>query len=58
MALSGVASAKASCEPFDTRDCLLPFPSNHFTTPQRGSETGLRLNFNAAVFPKNVGGVS
>lgn len=58
IAFSGVASAKAGCEPFDTRDCLLPFPSNHFTTPQRGSATGLRLNFNAAVFPKNVGGVS
>lgn len=52
----GVAQAAASCDPIDTRACLLPWPNNHFTTKQKGSATGLRLDLKASMFPKNTKG--
>ncbi len=52
-ALAASASAASSCDPLDTRACLMPWPSNHFTAAQKGSVTGLRLDFAAAMFPKN-----
>ena len=50
------SAAAAGCDPLDTRSCLLPFPSNFNTVAQKGSDTGLRLNFSASQFPKNVQG--
>ena len=52
------SAAAAGCDPLDTRSCLLPFPSNFNTVAQKGSDTGLRLNFSASQFPKNVKGKS
>ncbi|HUP92967.1 MAG TPA: hypothetical protein VM074_12035 [Solimonas sp.] len=52
------------CDILDSAACLLPFPSNHFTTaaadgsPQsveRGG-TGLHLNFNLLAMPRNAFG--
>ncbi len=56
--IPAASASAAGCDPLDARQCLLPFPSNFHTTPQKGSETGLRLNFSASQFPKNVKGVS
>ena len=57
MSLIPVASATAAaCDPLDTRACMLPFPSNFNTVAQKGSDTGLRLNFSASQFPKNEKG--
>lgn len=58
--LAGAQSAPAAstCDPIDARACLLPWPNNHFTTRQKGSATGLRLNLNASMFPKNNKGQS
>ncbi len=52
------SAAAAGCDPLDTRSCLLPCPSNFNTVAQKGSDTGLRLNFSASQFPKNVKGKS
>ena len=52
------SAAAAGCDPLDTRSCLLPFPNNFNTVAQKGSDTGLRLNFSASQFPKNVKGKS
>ena len=56
LALIPAASAAAAtgCDPLDTRSCLLPWPSNFHTAKQKGSDTGLRLNFEASQFPLNV----
>ncbi len=57
MALSGVAAAKSSCDPLDKRDCLLPWPSNHFTASDPRTATGLRLDLSGPLMPKNTAGV-
>ena len=51
-------AAASVCDPLDTRSCILPFPSNFNAVAQKGSDTGLRLNFSASQFPKNVKGKS
>ena len=51
-------AAASGCDPLDGRSCILPFPSNFNTVAQKGSDTGLRLNFSASQFPKNVKGKS
>ncbi|MSX02493.1 MAG: hypothetical protein F2813_04950 [Actinobacteria bacterium] len=53
---SAVAAAP-SCDPLDTRDCLLPWPSNHFTKKDAHTATGLRVDLSAALMPKNASGV-
>lgn len=54
--IPAASAAAAGCDPLDTRSCLLPFPSNFNTVAQKGSDTGLRLNFSASQFPKNAEG--
>ncbi len=54
--IPAATASAAGCDPLDTRSCLLPFPSNFNTVAQKGSDTGLRLNFSASQFPKNVNG--
>ena len=56
--IPAAGAAASGCDPLDTRACMLPFPSNFNTVAQKGSETGLRLNFSASQFPKNVKGKS
>jgi len=46
-----------SCEFFVPANCLLPFPSNHFTKVDTSTGTGLRVNFTRAAMPANVDGV-
>ncbi|MCX6370644.1 MAG: hypothetical protein NTZ58_05255, partial [Solirubrobacterales bacterium] len=52
------AVAAITVTALDNRSCILPFPSNFNTVAQKGSDTGLRLNFSASQFPKNVKGKS
>ena len=47
-ALGGPA---ADCQPFTARPCLLPFPDNRFTRPDRTTATGLRVHLPAAAMP-------
>ncbi len=46
----------ADCQPFGGRPCLLPFPNNLFTRPDRSSRTGLRVNLPAGAMPMNTSG--
>ena len=55
---SSAIAAPTGCDPLDARSCLLPYPSNFNTVAQKGSETGLRLNFKVGQFPTNVHGKS
>ena len=56
--IPAAGAAASGCDPLDTRSCILPFPSNFNTVAQKGSDTGLRLNFSASQFPKNNKGKS
>ena len=56
--IPAAGAAASGCDPLDTRSCILPFPSNFNTVAQKGSDTGLRLNFSASQFPNNVKGKS
>jgi hypothetical protein len=47
---------KLGCDPIDPAACLLPFPNDFFTRPDKTSPTGLRLNLNVAAMPRNVAG--
>ena len=48
----------ASCDALDTRSCLLPYPSNFFTTADAATDTGLRVAFPAGGMPANAGGTN
>lgn len=39
------------CDPLDTTECMLPFPSYHFMIPSNVSATGYRVNLIPEVFP-------
>jgi hypothetical protein len=43
-ALSSALDAAPGCDPLDTAECLLPFPSDHFTVADRASGTGRRVH--------------
>ncbi len=55
-AATAVAPNPAHCDPIDTAQCLLPFPDNFYTVPDRTKATGRRVNFPADVMPANVSG--
>ncbi len=46
----------ADCQPFATRPCLLPFPNNLFTRPDRTTPTGVRVHLPANAMPVNTKG--
>jgi len=48
------ATVTSACDPVAPAGCLLPFPNNYFTVPDRHSATGLRVHFDAAAMPANV----
>jgi hypothetical protein len=50
------AAAAADCQPFATKPCLLPFPSNLFTKHDKSSVTGLRVHLPAGAMPVNSKG--
>ncbi|MFI7623270.1 hypothetical protein [Micromonospora echinofusca] len=44
------------CDPIDPAACLLPFPNDYFTVPDRSSPTGKRVRFAASAMPANARG--
>ncbi|HET8673322.1 MAG TPA: hypothetical protein VFL87_06790 [Thermoleophilaceae bacterium] len=48
---------RSDCDPLDPAACLLPFPNDYFTTPDRGMDTGLRLDIAPTATPANSHGV-
>jgi len=55
-ARAAAADPAADCQPFSGRPCLLPFPNNLFTRPDRSSQTGVRVALPAGAMPVNSGG--
>ncbi len=53
--LGGRVAAAPTCDPLDTTSCLLPFPSDHFTAPDRSMATGRRVNFPTGLLPTTGG---
>jgi hypothetical protein len=47
----------ADCDPLDPRACLLPFPSDRFTTESDETDTGLLVDLPEAGMPVNADGV-
>ncbi|WP_285788105.1 hypothetical protein [Micromonospora sp. NBRC 101691] len=50
------AGNRAACDPIDPTACLLPFPNDYYTVPDRTSPTGKRVRFAAAAMPANAQG--
>ncbi len=55
-AAAGTAQPAADCQPFAAKPCLLPFPNNLFTKPDRTTPTGLRVQLPAGAMPVNTKG--
>jgi len=55
---AAAASSKpaADCQPYSSTPCLLPFPDNRLTRPDRTSPTGLRVDLPQNAMPKNKAG--
>ncbi len=49
-------SAAPSCDPLDSRACLLPFPSDFFTVEDPTSDTGRRVSIATDLMPRNAAG--
>lgn len=52
-----VVSNPDRCDPLDQRHCLLPFPSDFFTTDDAATDTGRRVNIVRESAIRNVKGV-
>jgi hypothetical protein len=50
---SGPGNGSAGCDPIDPSLCLLPYPNDYFTRPDRTTATGLRLNISSLDTPHN-----
>ncbi len=50
------ATASAPCAGLDASLCMLPFPSDYYTTPDPVMPTGRRVSFPPGAFPTAVGG--
>jgi hypothetical protein len=44
------------CDFLDPAQCLFPWPNDYFTVPDRHTDTGRRINFQAASMPVNKNG--
>ena len=53
---AAVDAAPAGCDPLDTRQCVLPYPSNATTIVDASAATGLRVAFPAGGLPANAAG--
>jgi hypothetical protein len=56
-AASADSAPGADCQPF-SEPCLLPFPNDLFTKPDRSSATGLRVDLPQSAMPENTNGVA
>jgi hypothetical protein len=50
---AAAAGPAANCQPYSQTPCLLPFPNNVFTRPDRTTPTGLRVHLPASAMPAN-----
>ncbi|WP_165986341.1 hypothetical protein [Streptomyces sp. YIM 98790] len=48
--------AAPGCDPIDPAACLLPFPSDWYTVPDRTTDTGRRVRFDPDAMPVNAHG--
>jgi hypothetical protein len=48
------AGPAASCQPFGSQPCLLPFPNNLFTVKDSSTATGLRVHLPQNAMPTNT----
>jgi hypothetical protein len=57
-ASAGVAGGTPAgdCQPFTDEPCLLPFPNNLYTKPDKNSKTGLSVDLPQAAMPTNEAG--
>ncbi len=55
---AAVGSAPAGCDPLDTRQCVLPFPSNAYLVDDASTPSGHRVAFPDAALPANAQGVT
>ena len=46
-----------ACDPLGGERCMLPFPNDHFTVPDRSTETGRRVQLAPDATPANRNGV-
>jgi hypothetical protein len=53
---SAFAKPAGDCQPFGAHPCLMPFPDNLFTKPDKTSATGRRVHLPAAAMPVNKSG--
>src|SRR6187402_3702556 len=51
-----LASAPEGCDPLDTRQCVLPFPSNAYLVDDPSTASGHRVAFPQAALPTNAQG--
>ena len=49
------APGAAPCDGLDPSGCLLPFPNDYDTVPDRATATGRRVSFPAGAFPDAAG---
>jgi hypothetical protein len=54
--LGTVPTVASACDPIDPSACMLPFPNDVFTKPDRSTPTGRRIAFSVAEMPRNVAG--
>ena len=52
------ANAQKPCDGLDASLCMLPFPNDYYSMADPGMETGRRVDFPAAAFPKSSSGQS
>jgi hypothetical protein len=48
---------RGGCDPIAPAACLLPFPNDFFTVPDRSTPTGRRVNLTPDMMPRNAAGV-
>jgi hypothetical protein len=53
---AAVVADPQRCDPIDPAHCLLPFPNDFFTAPDRSTDTGRRVNLHVLSMPRSVAG--
>ena len=53
--LAATVSAAPACDPLDSSSCLLPFPSDHFSTPNPSTPSGRSVHLPAGQLANTAG---
>jgi len=54
VSLAATSQAETECEPLSIATCAMPFPSNHYTTADSGSPTGVRVSVPDTIVSQDV----